>query len=88
MLPVWFSNGYAFYDYFDQILYNVDDDVVVPVQNGKLLSQGKMATAQTASETKPASYANDGSYQTEWTATSSSWPHWRTVGDSPFIHFD
>ncbi|WP_339273013.1 discoidin domain-containing protein [Paenibacillus sp. FSL W8-0426] len=79
LLPVWFSNGYAFYDYFDQILYNANDDVVVPVQNGKLLSQGKEATAQTASGTKPASYANDGSYQTEWTAASSAWPHWWKV---------
>lgn len=79
LLPVWFSNGYAFYDYFDQILYNANDDVVVPVQNGKLLSQGKEATAQTASGTKPAGYANDGSYQTEWTAASSAWPHWWKV---------
>ncbi|MDR6717050.1 discoidin domain-containing protein [Paenibacillus sp. 2003] len=79
LLPVWFSDGYAFYDYFDQVLYNTRDDVVVPVQNGKLLSQGKPATAQTATGTNPASYANDGSYQTEWVGTGSSWPHWWKV---------
>ncbi|MFE6076338.1 discoidin domain-containing protein [Paenibacillus sp. NPDC057886] len=79
LLPVWFSSGYAFYDYFDQILYNADDDVIVPVQNGKLLSQGKPAAAQTASGTTPASYANDGNYQTEWVGTGSSWPHWWKV---------
>ncbi|MDQ0656299.1 discoidin domain-containing protein [Paenibacillus sp. W2I17] len=79
LLPVWFSDGYAFYDYFDQVLYNTSDDVVVPVQNGKLLSQGKPATAQTATGTNPASYANDGNYQTEWVGTGSSWPHWWKV---------
>ncbi|MBT2770963.1 discoidin domain-containing protein [Halomonas sp. ISL-60] len=79
LLPVWFSDGYAFYDYFDQIMYNASEDVVVPVQNGKLLSQGKHATAQTASGTTPASYANDGNYQTEWIGTGSSWPHWWRV---------
>ncbi|WP_145326121.1 discoidin domain-containing protein [Paenibacillus xylanexedens] len=79
LLPVWFSDGYAFYDYFDQVLYNTSDDVVVPVQNGKLLSQGKPATAQTATGTNPASYANDGNYQTEWIGTGSSWPHWWKV---------
>lgn len=79
LLPVWFSDGYAFYDYFDQVLYNTSDDVVVPVQNGKLLSQGKPATAQTATGTNPESYANDGNYQTEWVGTGSSWPHWWKV---------
>ncbi|WP_336781927.1 discoidin domain-containing protein [Paenibacillus illinoisensis] len=79
LLPVWFSNGYAFYDYFDQILYNASDDVVIPVQNGRLLSQGKPATAQTTAGTTPAGYANDGSYQTEWIGTGGSWPHWWKV---------
>ncbi|WP_340029413.1 discoidin domain-containing protein [Paenibacillus sp. FSL H7-0940] len=79
LLPVWFSDGYAFYDYFDQVLYNTSDDVVVPVLNGKLLSQGKPATAQTVTGTNPASYANDGNYQTEWVGTGSSWPHWWKV---------
>ncbi|MEK4365904.1 discoidin domain-containing protein [Paenibacillus sp. FSL M8-0212] len=79
LLPVWFSDGYAFYDYFDQVLYNTSDDVLIPVQNGKLLSQGKPATAQTATGTNPASYANDGNYQTEWVGTGSSWPHWWKV---------
>ncbi|MBM6387502.1 MAG: discoidin domain-containing protein [Paenibacillus sp.] len=79
LLPVSFSNGYAFYDYFDQVLYSANDDVVVPVQDGKLLSQGKPATAQTATGTNPANYANDGNYQTEWIGTGSSWPHWWKV---------
>ncbi|MFX3649953.1 MAG: discoidin domain-containing protein [Paenibacillus sp.] len=79
LLPIWFSGGYAFYDYFDQVLYNTNDDILVPVQNGKLLSQGKPATAQTATGTNPASYANDGNYQTEWVGTGSSWPHWWKV---------
>ncbi|PYE45450.1 discoidin domain-containing protein [Paenibacillus barcinonensis] len=79
LLPVWFSNGYAFYDYFDQVMYNSSDDKLVPVQNGKLLSQGKPATAQTTSGTNPATYANDGNYQTEWVGTGSSWPQWWKV---------
>lgn len=79
LLPVWFSEGYAFYDYFDQVLYSTTEDIVVPVQNGRLLSQGKPATAQTAAGANPASYANDGNYHTEWIGTSGSWPHWWQV---------
>lgn len=79
MLPISFSNGYAFYDYFDQVLYSPANDVVVPVQNGKLLSQGRTATAQSATAANPASYANDGNYQTEWIGTSVAWPHWWKV---------
>ncbi|GLX68443.1 AbfB domain-containing protein [Paenibacillus glycanilyticus] len=79
LLPFTFSNGFAFYDYFDQVLYSAANDVVVPVQNGKLLSQGKPATAQTALSTNPASNANDGNYQTIWTATGVTWPHWWKV---------
>ncbi|WP_337100516.1 AbfB domain-containing protein [Paenibacillus sp. YIM B09110] len=79
LMPISFSNGFAFYDYFDQVMYNAANDIVVPVQNGKLLSQGKISTAQSVLASGPASYANDGNYLTEWVGTSVAWPHWWKV---------
>lgn len=79
LLPIAAANGYAFYDYFDQVLYNVEHGIMVPVQTGKLLSQGKPATSQSALSSNPAHFANDGNYQTEWVASSRTWPHWWTV---------
>lgn len=62
--PVKVSNGYAFYDFFDELLYNWDNDDLVPVQNGRLLSQGKPSkTTPSAGEAK---YINDGDYRTYW----------------------
>ncbi len=77
MLPVSFVNGFAFLDFYENVLYNGENGTIIPVQNGKLLSQGKTAVASTNSET--ALYANDGSYQTEWVASSSTWPASWTV---------
>lgn len=79
LLPISFSNGYAFYDYFDQVLYHASNDLVVPVQNGKLLSQGKTVLAQSEAPGNQAGYANDGNYYTEWKASGVTWPHWWKV---------
>ncbi len=64
--PITVSNGYAFYDYFEELLYNWDEDVLVPVQRGRILSQGR-----------PTSYgknANDGNYKSQW-SVDTQWPY-------------
>lgn len=64
--PITVSDGYAFYDYFEELLYNWDEDVLVPVQRGRILSQNK-----------PTSYgknANDGNYKSQWTV-DTEWPY-------------
>lgn len=77
MLPISFADGFAFLDFYENVLYNGGNGTMIPVQEGKLLSQGKSAEASTNSET--AVYANDGSYQTEWVASSGTWPASWTV---------
>lgn len=65
-LPITVSDGYAFYDYFEELLYNWEEDVLVPVQRGRILSQNK-----------PTSYgknANDGNYKTQW-SVDTEWPY-------------
>ncbi len=65
-LPITVSDGYAFYDYFEELLYNWDEDVLVPVQRGRILSQNR-----------PTSYgknANDGNYKSQW-SVDTAWPY-------------
>lgn len=64
--PITVSDGYAFYDYFEELLYNWEEDVLVPVQRGRILSQSR-----------PTSYgknANDGNYKSQWTV-DTQWPY-------------
>ncbi len=70
--PVKVSNGFAFYDFYDELLYSWDDDYLIPVQSGRLLSQGMPASASSESETAGA--VNDGSYQSFWNGGSEEWP--------------
>lgn len=65
-LPITVSDGYAFYDYFEELLYNWEEDVLVPVQRGRILSQNR-----------PTSYgknANDGNYKSQW-SVDTEWPY-------------
>lgn len=62
--PISVSNGYAFYDFFDDMLYNWENDDLVPVQNGRILSQNMPAKASSVSG--DAGYVNDGNYQSYW----------------------
>ncbi len=65
-LPITVSDGYAFYDYFEELLYNWEEDVLVPVQRGRILSQNR-----------PTSYgknANDGNYKSQW-SVDTQWPY-------------
>ncbi len=64
--PIQVSDGYAFYDYFEELLYNWEEDVLVPVQRGRNLSQ-----------LRPTSYgknANDGNYKSQW-SVDTQWPY-------------
>lgn len=80
LCPVYFSNGFAFYDYYPIIKYNVTTGDLYPVQYGKLASQDKMATASLpASSGHEAAKAFDGCYTDYYAATSSSWPFYLQV---------
>ncbi len=64
--PIKVSDGYAFYDYFEELLYNWDEDILAPVQRGRILSQNR-----------PTSYgknANDGNYKSQW-SVDTAWPY-------------
>ncbi len=78
-LPLTLSGTTASMDYYEKISIDAATGAVSGVSNGTLISQGKTATAQSALGTNPASYANDGNYQTEWVGTSVTWPHWWKV---------
>ncbi|MEK0317813.1 family 43 glycosylhydrolase [Cohnella sp. 56] len=78
-LPLTLNGTTASMDYYDNISVDAATGAVSGVSNGTLLSQGKPATAQSAASGSPASYANDGNYQTKWVATSVTWPHWWKV---------
>jgi hypothetical protein len=78
-LPLTLNGTTASMDYYDTINVDVAAGTVSGVPNGTLLSQGKPATALTTNASYPAGYANDGDYQTRWSATGVTWPHWWTV---------
>jgi hypothetical protein len=78
-LPLTLNGTTASMDYYDTVSLDAATGAVTGVPNGTLLSQGKTATAQSAAANNPAGYANDGNYQTEWTGTGATWPHWWKV---------
>ena len=80
LLPVYFSNGFAFYDYYPMLKYNVSTGDLYPVQYGKLVSQNKSANASLpAAAGSDAGKAFDGSYGSYYAATSSKWPFYLQV---------
>ncbi|MCQ2460360.1 MAG: discoidin domain-containing protein [Ruminococcus sp.] len=77
LCPLYFDNGFAFYDYYPSFRYSTKTGELYPVHEGQLLSQDKTATASIASEKKySASKAVDGSYQSSFTAIGDykKWP--------------
>ncbi|MCH5187632.1 MAG: RICIN domain-containing protein [Oscillospiraceae bacterium] len=66
--PISVSNGFAFYDFYDELLYNWDNDYLIPVQNGRILSQDMPSVGVSAGRTTDGSFANDGNYQSRWDA--------------------
>ncbi len=70
--PVTVSNGFAFYDFYDELLYNWDNDNVIPVQNGRIVSQD-MPTVRDYIEADGGE-ANDGDYRSVW-ESGVQWPY-------------
>ena len=77
LCPLYFDNGFAFYDYYPSFLYSTRTGDLYPVQQGELLSQDKPAAASLAAKNgQSAAQAVDGSYQTSFTAIGDykKWP--------------
>ncbi len=82
LCPLYFDNGFAFYDYCPYFKYNTSTGDLFPVQEGELLSQDKPASSSLAAKgsSSPAR-AFDGSYQTSFTAIGDykKWPFYLQV---------
>ena len=82
LCPLYFDNGFAFYDYYPYFKYNTSTGDLYPVQQGKLLSQDKPASSSLAAKTSnsPAK-AFDGSYQSSFTAIGDykKWPFYLQI---------
>ena len=82
LCPLYFDNGFAFYDYCPYFKYNTSTGDLYPVQQGKLISQDMPATASIAAKASDsAAKAVDGSYQSAFTAIGDSkkWPFYLQV---------
>lgn len=64
LLPISLSNGFAFFDIYRSVKYNYDKNLLLPVQSGRILSDGKTASATSGNES--ARFACDGDYATLW----------------------
>lgn len=77
LCPLYFDNGFAFYDYYPSFRYSTATGALYPVQEGILLSQDRPSCASLGAEApnEPAK-AFDGSYQTAFAAIEKSkkWP--------------
>ncbi|MBR3668084.1 MAG: discoidin domain-containing protein [Ruminococcus sp.] len=82
LCPLYFDNGFAFYDYCPYFKYNTSTGDLFPVQQGELLSQDRPASSSLAAKgsSSPAK-AFDGSYQTSFTAIGDykKWPFYLQV---------
>ena len=82
LCPLYFDNGFAFYDYCPYFKYNTSTGDLFPVQQGELLSQDKPASSSLAAKSgnSPAK-AVDGSYQSSFNAIGDykKWPFYVQV---------
>ncbi len=72
--PITVSDGYAFYDYFEELLYSWDEDRLAPVQRGRNLSQNRPSREAGTGEWILNSKVNDADYNSLWT-TETKWPY-------------
>ena len=82
LCPLYFDNGFAFYDYCPYFKYNTSTGELFPVQQGELLSQNKpVSSSLAAKEENSPEKAVDGSYQTSFTAIGDykKWPFYLQV---------
>lgn len=82
LCPLYFDNGFAFYDYCPSFRYSTKTGELIPVQEGELLSQDMPASSSLAAkESDSPAKAFDGSYQTAFTAIADTkkWPFYLQV---------
>lgn len=82
LCPLYFDNGFAFYDYCPYFKYNTATGELYPVQQGELLSQDRPASSSLAAKSSSSpSKAFDGSYQSSFTAIGDykKWPFYLQV---------
>ncbi len=77
LCPLYFDNGFAFYDYCPSFRYNTSTGDLYPVQEGELLSQDRPTAASIASDPKyPPGRVVDGNYNNSFIADEDhkKWP--------------
>ncbi|MBR5683767.1 MAG: discoidin domain-containing protein [Ruminococcus sp.] len=82
LCPLYFDNGFAFYDYCPYFKYNTSTGDLFPVQQGELLSQDRPCSSSLAAKSGNSSAkAFDGSYQSSFTAIGDykKWPFYLQV---------
>ncbi|MBR1823966.1 MAG: discoidin domain-containing protein [Ruminococcus sp.] len=82
LCPLYFDNGFAFYDYCPYFKYNTSTGELFPVQQGDLLSQDKPVSSSLASKSgNSPEKAVDGSYQSSFNAIGDykKWPFYIQV---------
>ncbi|MDO4864383.1 MAG: LamG-like jellyroll fold domain-containing protein, partial [Ruminococcus sp.] len=82
LCPLYFDNGFAFYDYCPSFKYNTSTGDLYPVQQGELLSQDRPASSSLAAKGSSApAKAADGSYQSSFAAIGDykKWPFYLQV---------
>ena len=72
LCPVYFANGFAFYDYCTSFKYDMKNSLLLPVQDGELLSLNKPVTSSISSSTLQ--NAVDGSYENAFVGDEKTWP--------------
>ena len=70
-MPITLSDGYAFYDYFEELQYNWDENRLIPAQRGRIVSQSMPNLRGYNWDIR--SNANDGKYLSEWAV--DEWPY-------------
>lgn len=77
LCPIYFANGFAFYDYCTSFKYDMKSGALLPIQDGKLLSLNKPVKCSIGSSSL--SSVVDGSYESAFTGTEKKWPFQITV---------
>ncbi len=75
VMPIDLADGFAFYDYAPELLHGRERGLVLPLQFGRLLSQGKPAEASiSGKDGHGAERAFDGDYDTMFQSDDRQWP--------------
>ena len=82
LCPLYFDNGFAFYDYYPSFRYSTKTGALYPEQQGQLLSQDKPAVSSLAAQgSRAPCKAFDGDYRTSFSSVeeTKAWPFTLTV---------